>query len=299
MILGPKIDRTSTRGLALILPALVLLGPAGLAQHADTGAGADADRPGEETAPVRGEDYETPWPFLSDKYDADGDGRIDREEYDRSDDAFARLDKDGSGAITEEDLAGGGGVMSGSMMASMTLRMHFQDDDDGEVLARAEVESRFAALDTDGDERLTSEEFDRGIATVEDDTGMGGMMQRMQIDRFGALAGEADRDDDLLLSRAELLAYFDALDTDDNGVLAPQSRSGRRGGRGGPRPEASGRGSARGTEPEEPDADTAPNAVGQIAPDFTLKPSHGDGEPVTLSSFAGKQPVALIFGSYT
>jgi len=37
---------------------------------------------------------------------------------------------------------------------------------------------------------------------------------------------------------------------------------------------------------------------GALAPDFTL--SSPDGlDTVTLSSFAGSQPVALIFGSYT
>ncbi len=35
-----------------------------------------------------------------------------------------------------------------------------------------------------------------------------------------------------------------------------------------------------------------------LAPDFTLQP-RGGGEPVTLSSFRGKSPVALVFGSYT
>jgi len=38
--------------------------------------------------------------------------------------------------------------------------------------------------------------------------------------------------------------------------------------------------------------------VGTAAPDFTLKNLDGKGE-VKLSSFRGKQPVVLIFGSYT
>lgn len=37
---------------------------------------------------------------------------------------------------------------------------------------------------------------------------------------------------------------------------------------------------------------------GDLAPDFTLEP-RGGGAPVTLSSFRGKSPVALVFGSYT
>jgi len=38
--------------------------------------------------------------------------------------------------------------------------------------------------------------------------------------------------------------------------------------------------------------------VGDPAPDFSLKRSESD-ERVRLSSFQGKQPVALVFGSYT
>lgn len=44
--------------------------------------------------------------------------------------------------------------------------------------------------------------------------------------------------------------------------------------------------------------DRKPPAVGDIAPDFTLK-GLVDGRPVTLTDFLGKRPVVLIFGSYT
>ena len=37
---------------------------------------------------------------------------------------------------------------------------------------------------------------------------------------------------------------------------------------------------------------------GSLAPDFSLEP-RGGGRPVTLSSFRGTMPVALVFGSYT
>lgn len=38
--------------------------------------------------------------------------------------------------------------------------------------------------------------------------------------------------------------------------------------------------------------------VGDLAPDFSL-PLQRRGQKVTLSSFRGKRPVALVFGSYT
>jgi len=49
-------------------------------------------------------------------------------------------------------------------------------------------------------------------------------------------------------------------------------------------------------QPQRP----APGAlkVGDLAPDFTLEP-RGGGPAVTLSSFRNRQPVALVFGSYT
>jgi hypothetical protein len=44
--------------------------------------------------------------------------------------------------------------------------------------------------------------------------------------------------------------------------------------------------------------ETLAPAVGATAPDFTL-PHLDSGEAVRLSSFRGRKPVALIFGSYT
>ena len=37
--------------------------------------------------------------------------------------------------------------------------------------------------------------------------------------------------------------------------------------------------------------------VGEAAPDFTLRTP--EGEAITLSSFQGKQPVVVVFGSWT
>jgi hypothetical protein len=44
------------------------------------------------------------WRFLADKHDADHDGKITREEYDRGKDAFARLDRDRDGVLTPADF---------------------------------------------------------------------------------------------------------------------------------------------------------------------------------------------------
>ena len=42
---------------------------------------------------------------------------------------------------------------------------------------------------------------------------------------------------------------------------------------------------------------TAPK-VGDLAPDFELRDADGEN-PVRLSDFLGKKPVALVFGSFT
>jgi hypothetical protein len=44
--------------------------------------------------------------------------------------------------------------------------------------------------------------------------------------------------------------------------------------------------------------DTHAPKVGDLAPDFELRDTHGEN-PLQLSEFQGKTPVALIFGSFT
>ncbi len=44
------------------------------------------------------------WRFLHARYDRDRDGRIEREEYPRSADAFQRLDADGDGVVSAADF---------------------------------------------------------------------------------------------------------------------------------------------------------------------------------------------------
>jgi hypothetical protein len=44
--------------------------------------------------------------------------------------------------------------------------------------------------------------------------------------------------------------------------------------------------------------DAAAPKVGDLAPDFELRDTSGEN-PVRLSEFRGKLPVALVFGSFT
>jgi hypothetical protein len=51
--------------------------------------------------------------------------------------------------------------------------------------------------------------------------------------------------------------------------------------------------------PEYQDLFTPDVSAGEVAFDFVLPRLEASGEPVRLSQFAGRQPVALIFGSHT
>lgn len=90
---------------------------------------------------------------------------------------------------------------------------------------------------------------------------------------------------------------FARLDQDQDGFITaadfPLQGRGGRGGRGS-------KGASKGGKAEkgEDEAQGPQAIVGEPAPDFTLKAPEG-GEAVKLSSWTGKRPVALIFGSYT
>lgn len=99
-----------------------------------------------------------------------------------------------------------------------------------------------------------------------------------------ALAKKHDADQNGKIEKSEYSrgeAKFNSLDRNEDGVLTEADFSGnvRRG---------------RGATPDA----TTPQ-VGDVAPDFNLPFAEKPSETVQLSSFAGKRPVALIFGSYT
>lgn len=54
-------------------------------------------------APVDADSAKTVWEYLSGRYDTDGDGKIDKEEYTRGATQFDRLDKDKNGFIEKSD----------------------------------------------------------------------------------------------------------------------------------------------------------------------------------------------------
>jgi len=213
------------------------------------------------------------WAYLAGKYDANGDGKISAQEHGRGERAFKNLDRNGDGSITPDEL--GPGPIHG-LMVRMLAMLWFQDDDKPMVLSRDEFARGFEAVDTNENSTITSKELAERMRTTKPHVttipppppGM---------DPFLSLKLLADKDGDGALSKAEALALFDAHAEDGTWSLRPP---------GGKRPP--------------PGAKRRPQGavVGERAPDFTLTTPDG-GTSVTLSSFRGRRPVALIFGSYT
>jgi hypothetical protein len=103
-----------------------------------------------------------------------------------------------------------------------------------------------------------------------------------------------DKDKDGKIGRSEYPrgdAAFANLDRDKNGAIEEQDL-GARPQRGPANRNRRGLGAAVTAAPKLPE-------VGDVAPDFDLPMLGMKDTTVKLSSFAGKQPVALIFGSYT
>jgi len=223
-----------------------------------------------------------PWKVLSEKYDKNKDGKITREEHNRGEQSFARLDRDGDGFVTEADLEGGprmrrnrrranAGPRDRSVMIGRMLARSADADGDGKVSAK-EWKLYIVSLDKDGDGTLAGEEL---LALRP------GARQRRRQARGGQARGVApvlvrvlDTDRDGTVAVTEVTALFARLDADKNEVLAGTELGPQRGAARLPR-------------------------VGKPAPDFTLPFVDGRNKTATLSSHIGKKPVALIFGSYT
>jgi Ca2+-binding EF-hand superfamily protein len=229
-------------------------------------------------------ELDSAWSYLLDRYDTDADGRIVAGEYGREAGSFARLDADADGMLTSADFPADRNAEIEAhvefMLAQAAFARFFQEDDDDESLPLAELEWAFDSYDTDGDGEVSAAEFDaladaRAHELPEAAHRMVRVASAMTrpIAPFEAILACADRDADGRLGRPELVEFFRATSGntdvwifDSANLLEPGTQG-----------------------------DAAP---GTLAPDFTLHSTDG-GEPVTLSSFRGSQPVALVFGSYT
>lgn len=213
--------------------------------------------------------------FLAANYDANQDGSVTEEEYGRGARAFRNLDKNRDGVVTADDWKRnrrGGRTARGNSSVTAEQRL---------VRQRRFIEMFASFLNVDGEAGIGVDEWRKWAASMPvnddgviagDDLGAflgsakDGRMARMAT---RSLRRDLDTDGNGDVTRSDLASMFAAVDTDGDQVL--------------------GRG----------DELRMPPGRGEMAPDFTL--AYADNRPrkVTLSSYRGKKPVALIFGSYT
>lgn len=238
--------------------------------------------------------YDSTIGYMLDRYDANHDGQLTLEEYGRGESAFERLDRDDDGLLTTADWVrpsrdGRGGSSRMDRMRSMfpyiMIAKYFQADDDPSTLYIEELKDAADAYDTDDDGIVSVEEFTCAYEGQEQDPPgvgmMASMMGRGSEGPWEVIIGGADADEDGTLAIAELAAYFESNDRDSDGLWTFEARTLQR---------------SREGQRNSPTDSAA--SEGTVAPDFTLSSPDGS-ETVTLSSFAGKKPVAMIFGSYT
>lgn len=209
------------------------------------------------------------WEHVKKTYDKDGDGKVTETEYTRGKRGFTNLDKDGDGTITADDFKRGsrGGRGPSDDKISETARRlgdlfgSFINVDGQPGISRKDWAALKSKLKPADDGTIASE----NLAAVMGKAGKG----RMGPMANGRLRRILDTDGDRKVTVEEVDALFTELDLDQNGTIDV------------------------GTEI------IMPPGVGEIAPDFTLPFADDSKKTVTLSSFRGKKPVCLIFGSYT
>lgn len=175
-------------------------------------------------------------------------------------------------------------------------RAGYDGDGDGQI-ARAEFpgsDADFARLDRNGNRSLDAADFDFSPHALAPSPGM-------------MLFYQADRDGNGKITPEEFQGIFRALDSGAQGFLSlsdlqaalpmpsaapPSAKSGKR--PGGPSKETL----IRGLFQQEIGSLQPGPALGEPAPDFTLKTNDG-GRDVQLSRVIGGKPVVLVFGNFT
>lgn len=211
---------------------------------------------------------EAVWKLLAERHDRNHDGVVEASEYSRGEDRFARLDRNGDGRLTADDFRAGarrtrpGRRMPVEALMGQFLRRYVDDDEDGRVTLQ---EWRLFVSDADADAD--------GVVTA-DELLCNGVTRRT----FATLLATLDANRDRRLQTEELAAPFARLDRNDDGYVSGEEMRGR--------------------APARPAERALPKA-GDPAPDFELPLVANPKKTLRLSSYRGKKPVALIFGSYT
>lgn len=238
------------------------------------------------------------WSFLAASYDKDKDARIVADEYPRDAKTFKRLDRDADGALTAADFAGPTDMEEYLAQFVWRRLMRFEDDPPGKEGPEGGAEPRpldaallaksFGHGDADANGRLTERELTNALRTAEakPTKAMPDMPKGVRVYPVLLDVQDGDKSGDLTLAEVQAWAVG-ANEEMQKEMEAAKAQAAKR--------------AAESPSPE-PRADPArarPGAkVGEAAPPFSL-PTREGGAEVSLASFAGKKPVALIFGSYT
>ncbi len=211
--------------------------------------------------------------LLQEKYDKDGDGKISSQEYPRGEATFQRLDRDEDGFLTPADFSRNRrrSPMSQKNRMLRIRRMALQS-------ALGTYFKKAKSIDPKAWNKFLQDWDANQDGVLEDleafEIGLDNRTVRILLMAFG------DRKSGIRptsLNKESFAPFFSLLDADKDKVLTrgefiPSGRSG---------------------------SSSNPLHKGQKAPDFNLPMVHDAKTLVRLSSFAGKKPVALIFGSYT
>jgi hypothetical protein len=224
------------------------------------------------TAREHGRGNPAVWSFLAARYDRDRDGKVVAAEYTRDPKAFARLDADHDGALTAKDFARPT-VMDEYITELVLTRIASAatgaQSRAPELLDRSVLVASVAYAMMGGG-RVTEPRLDIALRSAQIRPVHGVEDLPAGVRPFPSLLAVMDTDGSGDLTQKEFMAWG-AKAKDEAATASP------------PPPGA--------VPPEGP-------AVGTEAPDFSLATKDGASK-VTLSSFRGKTPVALILGSYT
>ncbi len=208
--------------------------------------------------------YSALWQHLHARYDADGDGRISRDEYPRGDVRFANFDRNGDGVLNVTDFPA-----DRQFNAFSPSLARMADADGDNAVSRGEWSTFCDAIDGDSDG-----EPDR--------TGLAATLRGWPLDSdkdWNLFLLAFDQDENGRFTAEDLGHLFHDLDADGDGTVAEAEMQRHR------------------RTMQRPDAPLP--AVGEPAPDFELPIAGDPANTVSLSSFEGDRPVALLFGSYT
>jgi hypothetical protein len=220
------------------------------------------------------------WSYLRSRYDADRDGRVAATEYPRDPATFARLDADDDRALTAADFRGP--TRMDVYVATLVLERVAHDPREAKpeeveapgprALDEATLRRAFERSDANRNGLVGEGELDRALATAQATPAEGVLDLPGGVRPFPSLVAAMDDDRSGRLGLAEVLAWGERRRAE--ALQAPTGPSGT--------PPA---------RPEPPD-------VGAEAPDFDLATLDGR-TTLSLSSFRGTKPVALVFGSLT